>query len=76
VSDWITPPWGRYRGLGRSGWRLARQCGNGLRDDAWVPALFVDGRIVMALLAELRRAGLTAYCTRFRPGWQIRRRAD
>lgn len=55
MSEWLTAPWGRHRGLGRSWWRLARQCGNGLRDDAWAPVLFVDGRIVMTLLVELRR---------------------
>ena len=50
---------------------LFRQRGNGLPDDIWVPVLFVDGRIVSALLAELRRAGIPAYCTRFRRGWHV-----
>lgn len=57
MTDWILCHTGRYRGRGRSRGRLARQCGNGLRDDAWPTTLFVDGRIVMALLVELRRPG-------------------
>lgn len=53
-------------------WRwLARNGGNGLSDDTWVPVLCVDGRIVTALLAELRRAGVPAYCVRFRGGWHL-----
>jgi len=48
---------------------LFRQRSNGLPDDTWVPVLFVDSRIVSALLAELRRAGSPAYCARFRRGW-------
>ena len=52
-------------------WRLARNCGNGLSDDVWVPVLCVDGRIVTPLLAELRRAGVPACCTRFRDGWHL-----
>lgn len=74
MSDWIMPPWARHAGLGSSWWPI-RQRGNGLRDEAWVPLLFVDGRIVIALLVELRRAGIPAYCARFRPGWRIGRRS-
>jgi hypothetical protein len=50
---------------------LFRQRGNGLPDDIWVPVLLVDSRIISALLAELRRAGIPAYCARFRRGWHI-----
>jgi hypothetical protein len=50
---------------------LFRQRGNGLPDDTWVPVLLVESRIVSALLAELRRAGIPAYCTHFRRGWHI-----
>jgi hypothetical protein len=71
VSDWITPPWRRHRVPGKSWQRLARQRGNGLRDGTWAPVLFVDGRIVTALLMELRRAGIPAYCARVSPGWHI-----
>ena len=73
MGDWITPPWGRHRTLRRSWRRLACQCGNGLQDNTWTPVLFVDGRIVLALLTELRRAGIPAYCARVGPGWLIRR---
>jgi hypothetical protein len=48
-----------------------RERGNGLRDDSWVPILSVDGRIVADLLAELHRAGIPAYCARFRLGWHF-----
>ena len=48
-----------------------RERANGLRDDSWVPVLFVDGRIIAGLLAELRRAGLPAYCARYRLGWRF-----
>jgi hypothetical protein len=50
---------------------VARHGGNGLSDDTWVPVLCVDGRIVSPLLAELRRAGIPAYCARFRRGWHL-----
>jgi len=53
-------------------WRwLFRQRGNGLRDDTWVPVIFVDSAIVGPLLAELRRASIPAYCVRVRPGWRM-----
>lgn len=42
---------------------------NGLPDNIWVPVIFVDSRIVSDLLAELRTAGIPAYCARFRRGW-------
>jgi hypothetical protein len=64
MADRIAPVWGWRR------W-LAQQCGNGLTDDTWVPVLCVDGRIVGALLSELHRAGIPAYCARLRPGWQL-----
>ncbi len=64
MDDRITPFWGSWR------W-LARHRSNGLTDDTWVPVLCIDGRIVAALLGELRRAGIPAYCARFRPGWRL-----
>jgi hypothetical protein len=69
ASNSVDPARGRLRPL--SGlWRwLFHQRGNGLPDDIWVPVLFVDGRIVSPLLAELRRAGIPAYCARFGRGW-------
>jgi hypothetical protein len=60
----IAASWGWWR------W-LARHRGNGLTDDMWVPVLCVDGRVVSALLGELRRAGIPAYCARLRPGWRL-----
>lgn len=50
---------------------LARYRGNGLSDATWVPVQCVDGRIVGPLLAELRRAGVAAHCTRLRRGWRL-----
>ena len=47
-------------------WRWEQ--GNGLPDDWWIPVLVVDRRVVRALLEELSRAGIPAYCVRFRSG--------
>jgi hypothetical protein len=55
--------------LGFGPW-LTRRRANGLNDVTWVPTLCVDGRIVGPLLAELRRAGVPAACTRLRRGWR------
>lgn len=51
--------------------RRTRPGGNGLSDDTWVPVLSLDGRIVSAVLAETRRAGVQAYCARFSCGWHF-----
>jgi hypothetical protein len=56
--------------LGFGPW-LARRRDNGLSDVTWVPVLCVDGRVVLPLLAELRRAGVPARCTRLRRGWRL-----
>jgi hypothetical protein len=55
--------------LRRPRWLLTRERGNGLGDDAWVPVLFIHRRIISAVLAELGRAGVPAYCSRFNPAW-------
>lgn len=71
VSDSANLPYGRlWPPSGAWRW-LFRQRSNGLPADVWVPVLLVDGRIVTALLAELRRAGIPAYCARFRSGRYI-----
>lgn len=45
-----------------------REQANGSPDDWWIPVFLVDRRVIRALLEELRRAGIPAYCVRFRPG--------
>ena len=57
------------RKLRRPRWLLTRERGNGLGDDAWVPFMFIHRRIISAVLAELGRAGVPAYCSRFNPAW-------
>ena len=52
-------------------WWLARDHGNGLTEDTWVPMWCVDSRVVGALLAELRRAGVPARCTRLTATWRL-----
>ncbi len=53
----------------RPRWLLTRERGNGLGDDAWVPVMFISRRIISTVLAELGRAGVPAYCSRFNPAW-------
>ena len=57
----------RRRAYHRLGLRWREQA-NGLPDDWWIPVFLVDRRVVRALLEELRRAGIPAYCVRFRSG--------
>ncbi len=59
----------RRKLLRRPRWLLTRERGNGLGDDAWVPVMFISRRIISAVLAELGRAGVPAYCSRFNPAW-------
>jgi hypothetical protein len=55
--------------LRRPRWLPTRERGNGLGDDAWVPVMFISRRVISAVLAELGRAGVPAYCARFNPAW-------
>jgi hypothetical protein len=47
--------------FGRLWWLPSRGTGNGLSDSGWAPIADVDARIVSALLAELRAAGVPAH---------------
>jgi hypothetical protein len=59
----------RRKQLRRPRQLLTRERGNGLRDNAWVPVIFINRRIISAVLEELRRVGVPAYCSRFNPAW-------
>lgn len=50
--------------FGRLWWLPPGGDGNGLEDEAWVPALQVSGQVVPQLLAALREAGVPAYVAR------------
>jgi hypothetical protein len=47
--------------FGRLWWLPAAGLGNGLTDDAWAPVADVDEPVVLAVLAELRAAGVPGY---------------
>jgi hypothetical protein len=53
---------------GRLWWLPPGGHGNGLDDEAWAPVLEVSERIVPALLARLREAGVPAYAAPARSG--------
>src|SRR5580658_8150546 len=53
---------------GRLWWLPPDSYGNGLDDEAWAPVLEVSQRIVSALLALLREAGVPAYAAPARSG--------
>jgi hypothetical protein len=53
---------------GRLWWLPPDGYGNGLDDEAWAPVLEVSQRIVSALLALLREAGVPAYAAPARSG--------
>ncbi len=47
--------------FGRLFWLPSRGVGNGLSDTGWAPIADIDVRVVTALLAELRAAGIPAH---------------
>ena len=51
----------RVERFGRLWWLPARGAGNGLSDTGWAPIADIDARVVGALLAELRTAGVPAH---------------
>lgn len=61
MSASASRPADRPERFGRLWWLPSRGTGNGLSDSGWAPIAEIESRIVPALLAELRTAGVPAH---------------
>jgi hypothetical protein len=63
----VSRPAQQLGGFGQLWWLPAGGYGNGLKDQAWAPALQISGQVVPQVLDALRDAGVPGYAARVRP---------